>query len=207
MKNQLMLTEKVMKNQTLSLDQIASICGVSLNLVRRWIEKKGLKVDASDGTGEKVRHADMINFLVKFNMQIPDSIMPIKVKKILFIYSNASDDKLFMRFLINFLGQLKKEKRGFIADHISYGPDAKMKVMVFKPDLIILDMTEHEEDAVNMSKLIKSTEEFNSINLVAITGADLFERYKVSAQKSGIDEVLIGSVEIGPLAKRLMGFS
>jgi len=37
----LLLTEKVMKNQTLSLDQIASICGVSLNLVRRWIEKKG----------------------------------------------------------------------------------------------------------------------------------------------------------------------
>jgi hypothetical protein len=37
----LLLTEKVMKNQILSRDQIASICGVSLNLVRIWIEKKG----------------------------------------------------------------------------------------------------------------------------------------------------------------------
>jgi len=196
-----------MKNQALSLEQIASICGVSLKLVRRWIEKKGLKVDSSDGSGEKVQHADMINFLVKYNMQIPDSIMPIKVKKILFIYSNASDGKLFLRFLINFLGQLKKDKHGFIADHIAYGPDAKMKVMVFKPDLIILDMTEHAEDAVSMGMLIKNTEEFNSINLVAVTGAELFERYSASAAKSGIDEVLIGSVETGPLAKRLMGFS
>jgi hypothetical protein len=207
MKNQLIPTEKAMKNQALSLEQIASICGVSLKLVRRWIEKKGLKVDSSDGSGEKVQHADMINFLVKYNMQIPDSIMPIKVKKILFIYSNASDGKLFLRFLINFLGQLKKDKHGFIADHIAYGPDAKMKVMVFKPDLIILDMTEHAEDAVSMGMLIKNTEEFNSINLVAVTGAELFERYSASAAKSGIDEVLIGSVETGPLAKRLMGFS
>lgn len=207
MKNQLIPTEKAMKNQALSLEQIASICGVSLKLVRRWIEKKGLKVDSSDGSGEKVQHADMINFLVKYNMQIPDSIMPIKVKKILFIYSNASDGKLFLRFLINFLGQLKKDKHGFIADHIAYGSDAKMKVMVFKPDLIILDMTEHAEDAVSMGMLIKNTEEFNSINLVAVTGAELFERYSASAAKSGIDEVLIGSVETGPLAKRLMGFS
>jgi hypothetical protein len=207
MKNQLIPTEKAMKNQALSLEQIASICGVSLKLVRRWIEKKGLKVDSSDGSGEKVQHADMINFLVKYNMQIPDSIMPIKVKKILFIYSNASDGKLFLRFLINFLGQLKKDKHGFIADHIAYGPDAKMKVMVFKPDLIILDMTGHAEDAVSMGMLIKNTEEFNSINLVAVTGAELFDRYSASAAKSGIDEVLIGSVETGPLAKRLMGFS
>jgi hypothetical protein len=196
----------VMKNQTLSLVQIASICGVSLSLVRRWIEKKGLKVDLSEGMEEKVHHSDMINFLVKYNMHIPDSIIPIKAKKILFIYSNTANDKVFLKFLINFLGKLKKEKCGFIADHILYGHDAKMKIMVFNPDLIILDMTDGEEKAIEISKIIKSLDEFASVNILAITNEKIFKKCNILAKQYGIDDVIIGSADIDRYVYEKIGF-
>lgn len=196
-----------MKNQALTLDQIASLCGVSLLRVRRWIEKKGLQVCSPDSSEEMVRHADLIDFLVKFNMPIPDSIMPFKAKKILFIYSNYSGERLFIRFLVHFLGQLKKEQRNLIADHVAYGPDAKMKVMVFKPDLIILDMTESDQEALAMWRQIKNTEEFSSSRLVAITGKGPLVEKKAAFEKEGIDEVVSSPVEIEQLAKRLRDFT
>jgi CheY-like chemotaxis protein len=196
-----------MKKQALSLEQIATLCGVSLCRVKRWIEKKGLQTRSHEGAEEIVLHADLIDFLVKFNMPIPDSIMPFQAKKILFIYSNFSDERLFIRFLVHFLGQLKKEQHNLIADHVSYGPDAKMKVMVFKPDLIILDMMENDQEAVAMSRQIKDTEEFSSIRLVAITGAALPERERDAFRRNGIDEVVSSSVEIKQLAKQMRDFA
>lgn len=198
--------KRKMKNQALTLDQIASLCGVSLLRVRRWIEKKELQVCSPDSSEEMVRHADLIDFLVKYNMPIPDSIMPFQAKKILFIYSNYSGERLFIQFLVHFLGQLKKEQRNLIADHVSYGPDAKMKVMVFKPDLIILDMTENDQEALAMWRQIKNTEEFSSSRLVAITGTGSLGEKKAAFQNDGIDEVVSDPVEIEQLAKRLRDF-
>lgn len=196
-----------MKNQAWTLDQIASLCGVSLLRVRRWIEKKGLQVCSTDGSEEIIRHADLIDFLVKYNMPIPDSIMPFQAKKLLFIHSNYSGERLFIRFLVHFLGQLKKEQRNLIADHVSYGPDAKMKVLVFKPDLIILDMMESDQEALAMWRQIKNTEEFSSSRVVAITGSGILEEKKAAFQKDGIDEVVSNPVEIEQLAKRLRDFT
>jgi len=196
-----------MKKRALSLEQIATLCGVSPGRVRRWIEKKGLQTSSSEGSEDMVLHADLIDFLVKFNMPIPDSIMPFQAKKLLFIYSNFSDERLFIRFLVHFLGQLKKEQRNLIADHVAYGPDAKMKVMVFKPDLILLDMMENNREAIAMVRQIKNTEEFGSIRLVAITGAGLPGREKEGFRGHGIDEVVSNSTEINQLVRKLRDFA
>ncbi|MDY0351000.1 MAG: hypothetical protein RBR09_07090 [Desulfobulbaceae bacterium] len=196
-----------MKKRALSLEQIATLCGVSPGRVSRWIEKKGLQTLSSEGTEDMVLQADLIDFLVKYNMPIPDSIMPFQAKKILFIYSNFSDERLFIRFLVHFLGQLKKEQRNLIADHVAYGPDAKMKVMVFKPDLILLDMMENNREAIAMIRQIKNTEEFSSIRLVAITDAGLPGREKEGFRRHGIDEVVSNSTEINQLVRKLRDFA
>ncbi|MBA3014349.1 MAG: hypothetical protein KKD63_14580 [Proteobacteria bacterium] len=193
-----------MKNKLLSIDQVANVCGVSPDRVRRWIEKRGLKTDPTNNTEEFVHHADMIDFFVKFNMPIPDSILPFKTKKILFIYDTNSDNKVFMSFLIEFLGNLRTENNNFITDHISYGPDAKIKLMVFNPDLVLLDMTENDNDAINMSIQIKSTEEFNKIKLVAITSDQLLELYKNRAVACGIDEILPYSMNLTLCTKSII---
>lgn len=196
-----------MKNKALSIEQVATVCGVSKERVKRWIEKRGLKTDPTTKDGEFVQHTDMIDFFVKFNMPIPESIMPFKANKILFIYTSNSENRHFMAFLIGFLGKLRLENSNFIADHITYGPDAKIKVMVFKPDVIMLDMTENDIDAIDLCIKMKNTEELNSIKLVAITCESLIDEYLHKAKHCGIDEIFSHSINIDSYAKKILSFN
>lgn len=192
-----------MKKQTLNIDQAASLCGVSPTRVKAWIDKKELRAGENHGREQWIRHTDLIDFLVKFNMPIPDALLPYKARKILFIYNDDSGSRLFMRFLIRLLGQLKKTHQTFVADHIPYGPDAKIKVMVFKPDLVLLDMTENDHDAISMGLQIKNATEFSAVKLIAVTTENNFEEQRVSAQKSGIDTTVPDSVNIPVFAEEL----
>jgi hypothetical protein len=192
-----------MNKRIMPLEQVAFLCGVSLERVRNWIGKGKLHIAAGSGE-EKVYVSDMIDFLVKHNMPIPDPIMPLNMRKVLFVYSDDFASKKFLGFLIDFYRQVKKNNLHFIADHTMYGPEAKMKVMVFNPHLVILDMTENDRDAALMARGIKELEEFSSIRLLAVVDPELFEGKRASATKCGIDEVLPHSADIGQLARRLL---
>lgn len=193
-----------MKSKTLALEKVASICGVSLKRVRRWVEKKGLRTHLLSQNEEVVNYDDLIDFLVQYNMPIPESVMPFKAKKILFIFSKEILDDVYIQFLISFFRRLKKEAN-FIVDYVSYGPNAKMKLMIFRPDLIVLDIGESEEDAIAISKFIKGTDEFRSIKVVAVAHSTICGDRKNIIENSGIDEVLPRSIEIRPMIRRIRG--
>jgi len=193
-----------MKHRTLSLEEVASLGGVSLARVRSWIKKKVLRAEQVEGIGLRVHTADMIDFLVRYNMAIPESIVPLNAKKILFVHGEGSDTRSFMKFVINFLMELKKGRREFIIDHISYGSEAKMKMMVLRPDLVILDMTGGDKDALAFCTLIKEIEYFSFVKLIGITDSALHVDLTDAIKKCGIEEVEPVSVAIEPFTRRVL---
>lgn len=201
---QISIERRCMRDRTLSLEEVASLGGVSLARVRSWIKKKVLRAEQVEGIGLRVHTADMIDFLVRYNMAIPESIVPLNAKKILFVHGDGADTRSFMQFLINFLIELKKGKREFIIDHISYGSEAKMKMMVLRPDLIILDMTGSDKDALAFSSLIKEIEYFSSVKLIGMTDGALPEELTAIIKKCGIEEVEPVSVAIEPFTRRVL---
>lgn len=190
--------------RTLALDEMAFLCGVSRERVKNWARKGELRIISDGDREQKVYATDVIDFLVKHNMPIPEPIMPRNMRKVLFVYSDDFASKKFLQFLINFYRQVKEKHFHFIADHTMYGPEAKMKVMVFNPHLIILDMTENDLDAAIMAKGIRKLEEFSSVRLLAVADSDLHEPKKLKAARYGIDEVLPHSASIDRLAKHLL---
>lgn len=163
------------KNLFLNLDQVSLYCGTPIRRVINWVEKKGLAVSKDNGD-LKVSHADLIDFLVKHNMPIPEAIMPVTVKKILFVFSeDLIMDEIVLNFLMKFFEKLKSES-DLIIDYCSYGSMVNMKLLVFKPDLVILDVGS-ADDSCDLCSLIKCSDDFENIKVAAIV-----EKSRINAE-------------------------
>lgn len=155
------------RDYLLSLEQISNYCGTPIKRINNWVESRRLKVARVEGNVKKVRIDELIDFLVRHNMQIPDSVIPIKVRKILFVFAeDLIMDEIVLKFLMKFFERLKKEAN-LIIDYCSYGSMAKMKLLVFKPDLVILDVGSTDASC-ELCHLVKSSDEFEGIKVAAI---------------------------------------
>lgn len=151
----------------LTLEQISLYCSVPLKRVMNWVENRGLSISGTEGDAARVSLQELIDFLVRHNMPIPDSIMPVKVRKILFVFAEELImDEIVLKFLMRFFERMKKEAH-LIIDYCSYGPMVKMKLLVFRPDLVILDVGSHDEGC-DVCSLIKKSGEFEGIKVAAI---------------------------------------
>lgn len=177
------------------------ICGVSPKRVRRWIEKNELKTCRSGADNAKVLCEDLVNFLVQYNMSIPESIIPFEARKILFVLPEEILDDVYYQFVLRFFEKIKKQAN-FIVDYITYGPNVKMKLMVFRPDLVLLDTAGAINDAVNLIETIRGNEQFSAIRLMAIT-EDNREQTRDYVKRLGIDSTVPRSIEITPLIDKI----
>ena len=191
-----------MIQKPISLEFAASLCGVSTRRARKWIDKHGLKAIQDETYGLVINPADLIDFLVKYNMSIPDAIVPKNTKKILFVYREGAEDKNFLRYLIGFIRQLRKTKSSIIADQVLYGPDVQMKIMIFKPDLIFLDAVDSISSVIAISRFINNSREFSNIRIVAYCDNEHNRKYLDILKSEGVDEIISNAGEIPSAAKR-----
>lgn len=184
----------------LTMDQVSFYCSVPLRRVNNWVESRGLKLAEKQGEVSRVSVDELIDFLVRHNMPIPDSIMPVKVRKILFVFAEELImDEIVLKFLMKFFERLKKEAR-LIVDYCSYGPLVKMKLLVFKPDLVILDVGSTDESCY-VCRLVKKSEEFEDIKVAAIVeSSKISEQLKARLQ---VDALLPRCVDIASLMESI----
>lgn len=183
-------------NHYLSLEQISVYCGVSAKRVNNWIRNRGLNIATGKGNTGKVHIDELIDFLVRHNMPIPDSLLPVRVRKILFVFTEELImDEIVLKFLMKFFERLKKEAN-LIIDYCSYGSMVKMKLLVFRPDLVILDVGSTEESS-RLCCLLKNSEEFEGIKVAAIAeGSKINEKLKETLR---VDALLPRRVDIKSL--------
>lgn len=194
-----------MIQQALSIEQVASICGVSCDRVNRWIGKIRLKICPSKGNTAVVLRHDLIDFLVQHNMPIPDSLIPFAAKKILFVLSGEIFDDIYMQFVLLFFEKLKAEANCII-DYVTYGAEAKMKIMVYKPAVIILDVTGPGEDSLSILQIIRKTEEFCSIKVIALLKKDVQKITTDRISKLGVEAIMPRSIELRSLIEKVHSF-
>ncbi|MEW6600960.1 MAG: hypothetical protein AB1499_08310 [Nitrospirota bacterium] len=188
------------KNYLLSLEQISTYCGIPLKRVNNWVENRGLKMAKVKGHSRKVHLDELIDFLVRHNMSIPDPLIPIRVRKILFVFTeDLIMDEIVLKFLMKFFEKLKKEAN-LIIDYCSYDTMVKMKLLVFRPDLVILDVGSMEESS-RLCCLLKNSEEFEGIKVAAI--AESSKINKGLKEKLCVDALLPRRVDIKSLMESI----
>ena len=191
-----------MIGELLNLEQVASICGVTNDRVRRWIAKRGLETFQGDGSREKIEKDRLIDFLLQHNMPLPESIIPFKAKKILIVFANEMVNDLFVQFLFRVFEQIRKEANCII-DYIAYGPSVKMKIMIFKPHLVLLDTAGGGNDALNTARFIKKSDEFSMIKIITLVEKLAADSNKNDRQPSMIDSEILRCMDIHSLIKKI----
>lgn len=191
-----------MTGELLNLEQVASVCGVTNDRVRRWIAQRGLETFQADSNREKIEKDKLIDFLLQHNIPLPESIIPFKAKKILVVFANEMLDDLYVQFLFRFFEQIRKEAN-CITDYIAYGPSVKMKIMVFKPHLVLLDTAGCGNDAANTARFIKKTDEFSMIKVVSLVEKLPSDSNNKNIQPTMVDSEVPRCMDIPLLIKKI----
>lgn len=182
----------------LGIEQVASVCCVSEARVHRWIETKGLK---ASGQGENINilSSDLVDFLVQYNMPIPQVILPAEAKKILFVFASETLEFIYVTFLIKFFHKLKNDAN-FICDCVAYGKDAELKLMTFVPDLLVTDTVSACTEAIKLNTYSKEIGG-NKILSIIDQGMDQEDIHKI--QCSGAEAVVTRRIEINALVEQV----
>ncbi|MBU1139307.1 MAG: hypothetical protein KKD01_17205 [Proteobacteria bacterium] len=183
--------------EILNFEQVATLCCVSKDRVKKWVEKRCLKSLAKKN--EQVRCDDLVDFLVQYNMTIPASILPVEAKKILFVFSSETLGYIYVTFLKHFFEKLREEEK-FISDTICYNMKVKYKILTFVPDLIIADTIGAHDKALQLINFAKKTGEFK---ILAIIEKNLSEKKIGQIRAAKADAVVTRSIKINELVETI----
>lgn len=117
----------------LTTGEIADLCHVHLRTVLQWIHDGKLKAYRTPGNHSRVKVDDFIGFLKQYNMPIPDSLAARSgARKILIVDDDTN--------MVSAIRRLFKKEPDFEIEVAYDGFEAGIKLLLFKPDLVVLDM-------------------------------------------------------------------
>jgi len=139
--------------------EVAGLCGVHHTTVINWIDDGSLKGYTTPGGHRRVKYLDMIEFMKKYRIPLPEEIVA-RNKRILIV----DDD-------IEFLEELRSalDGQGFDLDCALNGFEAGRKVYKRKPDLILLDFKIPGLDGFQVCEVLHRDEDTSRIPIIAIT--------------------------------------
>jgi len=174
--------------------QIAKSCNVHHTTVINWVNEGKLKAYTTPGGHRRVKEDELIKFMKKYEIPIPEKILS-KRKKILVV----DDD-------IEALEELKQALGGdgFELDFASNGFEAGRKIYTKKPDLILLDFKMPGLDGFEVCKILRMYEDTNDIPIIAVTVLNTKDDIK-KIKACGVKEYIPKPVNIEKLLKAIRG--
>ncbi|MFC2048733.1 response regulator [Elusimicrobiota bacterium] len=150
--------------------QIGKLCQVDNTTVINWINSSKLPAYKTPGGHRRVKHSELIGFIRKYNMPMPDNLSVSLNKKILIV-----DDDI--RVLKTISRILEKEDI-YDYDTATDGFQAGRMLRDCRPDLIILDLMLPGIDGFEVCRMIKSDTKSKQIKIIAVSGHSTPENKK-----------------------------
>jgi len=163
----------------------------------RWVKSGLLKVSVTPGGHHKILKEDLETFLIQNEMS-PLAQKQFPRNKILIV----DDDPVIRKSLCQLLSDHKYESQT-----AGDGLEAGVKVMQFKPDLIILDLILPGMDGFEACRYLKKDPTIPHTKILVLTGYDT-EENREQIMAAGADDFLEKPVEEGTLIRhieRLLG--
>ncbi len=146
----------------LTTGEIAELCHVHLRTVLQWIHDGKMKAYRTPGNHSRVQVADFIEFLKHFNMPVPE-ILSVRgtTRKILIVDDDAS--------MVGSVKRLLKKNNLFEIDVAYDGFEAGIKLLLFKPELIILDMRMPGMNGYEVAQKVKRSPNCQNTIIVGVS--------------------------------------
>ena len=165
----------------LTTGDVAKLCGFSPSAVLQWIRAGKLSAFSSPRGQHRVDPADLLTFLKENNMRVPPELSPEdKEFRILIVDDDESIHGVLKAMLLESRIPCK-------VDVALNGVIGCMKIPIFAPHLIVLDLVMPELDGVEMCRSVKGSQEFGDTKVLLITGYADDERLR-EAIDAGADD-------------------
>lgn len=151
-----------MTDELLTIPQASRLCAMSRGTIWKYVKKGEIKASMTPGGQYRIRHTDFNAFMQRNNMY-PHAFYEADNQRILIV----DDEPEILKMLTTMLSQ-----DGYSLETAKDGFDAGVKIMTFKPGLVILDLIMPGMDGFEVCRQIKTNTDTAHIKVLAVTGHD-----------------------------------
>ena len=144
-----------------TIPQAARICSVNRSTMHRWVAAGRIKAASTPGGHKRILARDLKNWMAENGMPFEQTDAPGKKTRILIV----DDDRAIRRYLTRLLNGIRVE-----TETASDGFEAGKKLIRFKPDLMILDLSMPGMDGFEVCRSVKSDPETRDTRILILTG-------------------------------------
>ena len=156
-----------MKNY-FTIPQAAKICSVNRSTMHRWVSSKKITAYSTPGGHKRILITDLKKFLKKNHIPIEIKDFNDGKTKILIIDDDIAVQKFLTKILSGLFTEIQVASDGF---------EAGIKLLEFKPSLVILDLFMPGMDGFEVCQTIKENPTTNKIKILVMTGQGTKENY------------------------------
>ncbi|MCP4653726.1 MAG: response regulator [Candidatus Omnitrophica bacterium] len=183
------------KKKILGTSDVAKYCDVDRRTVLNWIDEDKIKIHRTPGRHVRIEPDDLVKFLKKYNMPVPQDLVSCGEKKNRILV--VDDDKNIANSLKRLLGR----NQNYEVETAYDGFEAGGKLVTHKPQLIVLDICMPGMDGFEVAKSIRSSVQSN-IKIIAISGY-LNKENEEKMIASGADVCMAKPVDADQLQKKI----
>ncbi|MBF0570046.1 MAG: response regulator [Candidatus Omnitrophica bacterium] len=169
-------------DKPMTTGEIADLCHVHLRTVLQWIHDGKMKAYRTPGNHSRVKVEDFVAFLKQYNMPIPENLSTRgEGRKILIV-----DDDINM---VNAIKRILRKDPSFEIDVAYDGFEAGIKLLLFKPDLVILDMKMPGMNGYEVAQKIKRSANCEHTRIIGVS-AYFEDEDKERLARIGVDHCI-----------------
>lgn len=184
------------REKTFTTFQIAEICNVRPTTVIKWANQSRIKAYTTPGGHRRVKESDLLSFLKKYGIPIPDDLSIAGRKKVLIVEDEPDVGQLLVR-------TLQKAGENLEIQWVHDGVEGLLAVGQSTPDLIILDVEMPLVDGARVLATLRSDPKTKDIKIIGITGKKLDDD-KLRYMKDHTDDFHFKPFKVSELVTRAM---
>jgi len=157
--------------EVLTVFQASKHCNVSPKTIINWIDSGHINAYKTVGGHRRIKRTDLLEFMKKQGIPIPDGDQQEERKKILVV----DDDAIIVETIVQ---GLEEDENNYEVISASDGFEAGLQVNHFKPDLLILDIMMPDIKGYEVCEKIKSQDETKGTKIIVLSAYLDDEKFK-----------------------------
>jgi excisionase family DNA binding protein len=152
--------------RTFTTFQIADICNVRPTTVIKWANQNRIKAHTTPGGHRRIKESDLLAFLRKYKIPIPDDLAAGGRRRILIVEDEADIGQLLVRSFQKVAGDVSVQ---WTRD----GVEGLLSVGQSTPHLVILDVEMPLVDGARVLATLRADPKTKDIKIIGMTGKKL----------------------------------